>query len=171
MVLSALMVMMACNRHVDDNRRSGQASPSDPVVVAVAPTVLAEASDEASALKVQILDAERVTADTLRIDIALVNTSKAEEPLDVARVLSGGRSGSFTAADLCLLTPDGSRRLFVLRDPADKPLTSGSFEPLKPGERRLVSAVFPSPGPATSRVTLVLADLVLRDVLVRGGRL
>lgn len=131
---------------------------------AVAPKVLVEATNQAAALTVQVLDAQRVTADTVRIEIALVNTSRAPEPLDVVAALTGSPAASFTPEDLCLLTPDGSRRFFVLRDAADKPLSGGGFEPLQPGERRNIWAVFPSPGAATAKVNLVLASMVLADV-------
>jgi hypothetical protein len=40
----------------------------------------------------------------------------------------------------------------------------GGFEPLQPGERRQIWAVFPSPGADTSKVTLLLASMVIRDV-------
>jgi hypothetical protein len=130
--------------------------------------VLAEVVNRAAALTVQVVEAQRVTPDTVRIEIALINTSSAPEPLDVARVLSGRHAATLTPADLCLLTADGSRRLFVLRDAANAPMMGGGFAPLKPGERRVVWAVFPSPSaasdPATPRVNVVLAGMVLRNV-------
>jgi|EndMetStandDraft_5_1072996.scaffolds.fasta_scaffold12976_2 hypothetical protein len=157
----ALMACAACGRASEPAAPPAKAAeaPKKP-----APKVLVEATNQAAALTVQVLDAQRVTADTLRIEIALVNTSRAPEPLDVVAALTGSPSASFTPEDLCLLTPDGSRRFFVLRDAADKPLTGGGFEPLQPGERRNVWAVFPSPGAQTAKVSLVLASMVLPDV-------
>jgi hypothetical protein len=145
----------------------------------VAPkAVLAEVVSQAAPLTVQVVAAQRVTADTVRVEIALINTSRGPEPLDVVRALTGRQAAALTPADLCLLTADGGRRLFVLRDAANAPLTGGGFEPLQPGERRVVWAMFPSPGPASTapasaavpaaaempRVNVVLAGIVLRNV-------
>jgi hypothetical protein len=158
----ALVACVACGRGQEPAAPAAKA----PVEAARTPQpkVLVEATNQAAALTVQVLDAQRVTADTVRIEIALINTSRAPEPLDVVAALTGSSSASFTPEDLCLLTPDGSRRLFVLRDAADKPLSGGGFEPLQPGERRNVWAVFPSPGAETAKVSLVLASMVLSDV-------
>jgi hypothetical protein len=155
------IALMACGRASEPAAQPAKAAAP---AKAPAPKVLVEATNQAAALTVQVLDAQRVTADTLRIEIALVNTSRAPEPLDVVAALTGSPAASFTPEDLCLLTPDGRRRLFVLRDAADKPLSGGGFEPLQPGERRNVWAVFPSPGAETTKVSLLLASMVLPDV-------
>jgi hypothetical protein len=157
-------VAIGCSRSSEPAATAGKAAPAAAAQKAPTPKVLVEAKNDAAALTVQVLDAQRVTADTLRIEIALVNTSSAPEPLDVVAALTGSPAASFTPEDLCLLTPDGSRRLFVLRDAADKPLSGGGFEPLQPGERRNVWAVFPSPGANTAKVSLVMASMVLPDV-------
>jgi len=164
LLLLPLTFVAACGRSPEPSAPAAKAAPAEAAAKAPAPKVLVEATNQAAALTVQVLDAQRVTADTLRIEIALVNTSRAPEPLDVVAALTGSPSASFTPEDLCLLTPDGSRRLFVLRDASDKPLTGGGFEPLQPGERRNVWAVFPSPGAQTAKVNLVLASMVLPDV-------
>lgn len=161
--LVALVANVACGRSPEPAAPPAKAAPVE-APKAPAPKVLVEATNQAAALTVQVLDAQRVTADTVRIEIALVNTSRAPEPLDVVAALTGSSSASFTPEDLCLLTPDGRRRFFVLRDAADKPLSGGGFEPLQPGERRNVWAVFPSPGAETAKVSLVLASMVLPDV-------
>jgi hypothetical protein len=163
LVLVLPIALMACGRTSEPAATAGKAAPAE-APKAPAPKVLVEATNQAAALTVQVLDAQRVTADTLRIEIALINTSRAPEPLDVVAALTGSSSASFTPEDLCLLTPDGSRRFFVLRDASDKPLSGGGFEPLQPGERRNVWAVFPSPGAQTAKVSLVLASMVLPDV-------
>jgi hypothetical protein len=165
LALALLLAGVGCGRAPESAAPAAPAAKATPVTQApVAPKVLVEATNQAAALTVQVLDAQRVTADTVRIEIALINTSRAPEPLDVVAALTGSPSASFTPEDLCLLTPDGSRRLFVLRDDADKPLAGGGFEPLQPGERRNVWAVFPSPGGETAKVSLVLASMVLPDV-------
>ncbi len=163
------IALVACGRALRACRAGGEGGAAE-APKAPAPKVLVEATNQAAALTVQVLDAQRVTADTLRIEIALINTSRAPEPLDVVAALTGSSSASFTPEDLCLLTPDGSRRFFVLRDAADKPLSGGGFEPLQPGERRNVWAVFPSPGAQTAKVSLVLASMVLPDVPIAAGR-
>ena len=163
LLLIPLILVAACGRSPEPAAPAAKPAPAAAPKVAT-PKVLVEATNQAAALTVQVLDAQRVTADTLRIEIALINTSRAPEPLDVVAALTGSPSASFTPEDLCLLTPDGKRRLFVLRDAADKPLTGGGFEPLQPGERRNVWAVFPSPGAQTAKVNLVLASMVLPDV-------
>lgn len=157
----ALLASTACGRAPEPDAPAAKAAEAPK---AAAPKVLVEATNQAAALTVQVLDAQRVTADTVRIEIALVNTSRAPEPLDVVAALTGSPSASFTPEDLCLLSPDGSRRFFVLRDAADKPLSGGGFEPLQPGERRNIWAVFPSPGAQIAKVNLVLASMVLADV-------
>jgi hypothetical protein len=163
LVLVLPIALTACGRASEPAAPAGKAAPAE-APKAPAPKVLVEATNQAAALTVQVLDAQRVTADTLRIEIALINTSRAPEPLDVVAALTGSSSASFTPEDLCLLTPDGSRRFFVLRDASDKPLSGGGFEPLQPGERRTVWAVFPSPGAQAAKVSLVLASMVLPDV-------
>lgn len=132
---------------------------------AVGQKVIAEVAHQEAPLTVQVTDLQRVTPDTLRVEIALINTSQAPEPLDVVRVLTRGQpSSSLTAGDLCLITADGSRRLFVLRDEANAPRAGGGFEPLRAGERRLVWALFPSPAPDASTVSVQVAGTLLRDV-------
>jgi hypothetical protein len=163
LVLVLPIALVGCGRTSEPAAPAAKAAPVE-APKAPAPKVLVEATNQAAALTVQVLDAQRVTADTVRIEIALINTSRAPEPLDVVAALTGSPSASFTPEDLCLLTPDGRRRFFVLRDAADKPLSGGSFEPLQPGERRNVWAVFPSPGTETAKVSLVLASMVLPDV-------
>jgi hypothetical protein len=164
LALALVVGCAACGRASEPAAPAGKAASAEAPKKAPTPKVLVEATNQAAALTVQVLDAQRVTADTVRIEIALINTSRAPEPLDVVAALTGSSSASFTPEDLCLLTPDGSRRLFVLRDAADKPLSGGGFEPLQPGERRNVWAVFPSPGAQTSKVSLLLASMVLPDV-------
>ena len=120
--LTLVAACAACGRSPEPAAPAAKAAPTE-APRPPKPKVLVEATNQAAALTVQVLDAQRITADTVRIEIALINTSRAPEPLDVVAALTGSPSASFTPEDLCLLTPDGSRRLFVLRDAADKPLT------------------------------------------------
>src|SRR5262249_59994797 len=90
-------------------------------------------------ITVQVLQARRVTADTVRISVAFV--SKATPPSPSAALFPDGTD----PADFCLTTADGSRRLFLLRDARNQPVLEGSLSPLAPGERR--GGRFPFPGP------------------------
>jgi hypothetical protein len=138
---------------------SATASPSTPAL----PPVLAEATNPGIPLVVQVIEAKRVTPDTVRIALAFTSTSTSAEPLSLLAALSG-KPGEANPSDFCLLTADGSRRLFLLRDTQNKPVLDGNWQPLKPGERRVVQAMFPAPPTQAGRVTLLLGTLVVRNV-------
>jgi hypothetical protein len=139
-------------------------------------TVLAEARDPDAPVVVQVLDARKVTADTVRIRLAFV--SKAAQPppspsepdaqaqAPTVPLFAAGTN----PADFCLVTADGNRRLFLLRDAQNNPVLDGSLQPLRPGERRVLDAMFPAPptppGRAgqSDRVTLRLGKLTLRNI-------
>jgi hypothetical protein len=150
--------------------------------------VLAESANPGSPLIVQVLEAKRATPDTVRVELAFINKSptqsqdspaQAPPPLPLLRALAAapagvpaggaaaGASAEANPADFCLITADGARRLFLLRDAQDKPVLEGDWRPLRPGERRVVQAMFPAPPAApTGRVTvsIVLGRVLLRDV-------
>jgi hypothetical protein len=106
---------------------------------------------------VQVVDARRVTADTVRIRLAFI--SKAPEPQQVPLFAEGTNP-----ADFCLLTEDGARRLFLLRDAQNQPVLDGNLHPLRPGERRILDAMFPAPPAHSGRVTLRLGKVTLRNL-------
>jgi hypothetical protein len=122
--------------------------------------VLAEASNPDGSVVVQVLEVKRATADTLRVTLAF--TSKAAE------TASDKRSPLFPAdadpGDFCLVTADGARRLFLLRDAQNQPVIDGSLQPLRPGERRVLLAMFPAPPAQSGPVTLRLGKLALRSL-------
>lgn len=122
------------------------------------PSVIAEAESKDPPVTVQVMAARRVTPDTLRVELTFISRASAPEPIDLA----AGKG--LSVEDLCLLTADGSRRLFALRDAEDKPVGEGSFDPLKPDERRAIWALFPAPPPSDSHVTLLVGSLMLQNV-------
>jgi len=163
----------------------GAATAAEPKPVPV--RVLAESANPGSPLIVQVLEAKRATPDTVRVELAFINKSptqsqdspaQAPPPLPLLRALAAapagvpaggaaaGASAEANPADFCLITADGARRLFLLRDAQDKPVLEGDWRPLRPGERRVVQAMFPAPPAApTGRVTV---SIVLGRVLLRG---
>ncbi len=123
--------------------------------------ILAEAKSPDAPVIVQVVDARRVTADTVRIRLAFI--SKAAESDTAVPVFGEGTN----PADFCLLTADGSRRLFLLRDAQNKPVLDGNLNPLRPGGRRVLDAMFPAPpaqSPQSARVTLRLGKLTLGNL-------
>lgn len=150
---------------------AGAAKPAPPKPAA--PSVLAEATNPDVPVVVQVLEATRATADTVRIVLAFTVKAPSESPKPAAPAATSTLErepepvpllGGADPADFCLLTPDGGRRLFLLRDAQNKPVLDGGLEPLKPGQRRVVQATFPAPPAQTGRVTIVLGKVVLRDV-------
>jgi hypothetical protein len=161
---SVLLMTSAC---VQDAAGAGGATPpadaaAEGVVGAKTPApapvlVLAEVSSP-DGITVQVLEAKRVTADTVRVRLAF--SSKAQGPEAVALFPEGT-----DPADFCLLTEDGARRLFLLHDSQNHPVIDGSLQPLRPGERRVLEAMFPAPPAAQAgRVTLRLGKLVLPNL-------
>jgi hypothetical protein len=109
---------------------------------------------------VQVLEAKHATPDTVRIAVAFTN--KSTSPAESLRAAD--------PRDLYLVTADGTRRVFLLRDAQNQPVIDGSLKPLQPGERRVLQLMFPAPpAPAaqqTVRVSLHLGPLALRDLRV-----
>jgi len=150
--------------------------------------VLAEATTPDAAMTVQVLEAKRATPDTVRITLAFTGKASPSQPSSPSAsapapppqpppqqaepepqrqpqpLLPAGT----TPADFCLITGDGSRRLFLLRDAQNQPVVDGSLQPLRPGERRVLQLMFPAP-PASApaarvTVTLWLGKLALRNI-------
>ena len=129
--------------------------------------VLAEARDPDAPVVIQVLDARKVTADTVRIRLAFV--SKAPVPSSEPDGQAQAQTVPLFAAgtnpgDFCLVTADGNRRLFLLRDAQNNPVLDGSLQPLRPGERRVLDAMFPSPPGQSDRVVLHLGKVTLRNI-------
>jgi hypothetical protein len=165
--LAAMVVVSAASCSRDAAGAGDAPPPAAPVAAAPAgpaagaaressPTVLAEATQPGVPLVVQVLEATRATADTVRVALAFTRTSTGP---DFLPLFAGA-----DPADFCMITADGTRRLFLLRDAQNKPVLDGNLEPLKPGERRLLQATFPGPPAQATRVTILLGKLTLRDV-------
>jgi hypothetical protein len=145
-----------------DARAPAAAAPAAGAAREPSPTVLAEATQPGVPLVVQVLEATRATSDTVRVALAFTNKSTGPDSLP----LFAGAD----PADFCLITTDGTRRLFLLRDAQNKPVLDGNLEPLKPGERRLLQATFPAPPAQATRVTILLGKLALREVPIARSR-
>jgi hypothetical protein len=137
-------------------------------------------------LRVDLMLVSRSTAPGA-VDLSLLAKGATSAP-DGAGALAAVRAGSVAAggaggsshaahgatsapagpsvADLCLLTSDGTRRLFALRDADDKPVGGGDFAPLGPGERRAVWVLFPAPPAGDTRVTLLVGGLTLQNIQI-----
>jgi hypothetical protein len=158
-VLLSLIGAGAYFRSQEMARQAASAAEADAAMAAArkamtpaAPVVLVEVANSNPPVTVQVLAARRVAPDTLRVELTLISRSSAPEALNLS------------AADLCLLTADGSRRLFALRDAEDKPVGGGDFAPLGPNEHRAIWALFPAPPVADTTVTLIVGALTLPNV-------
>jgi hypothetical protein len=146
---------------------AASAAEAKPAPKPAQPKPLAEAANPNLPVVVQVLETRRASADTVSIAFAATNTSTGEKAVPVAPIKDA------KPADFYLITADGARRLFLLRDAQNNPVLDGDIEqPLKPGERRLFQALFPAP-PASAaagadqppvRVTLVVGPYVLREL-------
>jgi hypothetical protein len=126
--------------------------------------VLAEARDPDAPVVIQVLDARKVTADTVRIRLAFVSKAPAPEPDSQPPQAVPLFAAGTNPADFCLVTADGNRRQFLLRDAQNNPVLDGSLQPLRPGERRVLDAMFPSPPGQSDRVALHLGKVTLRNI-------
>jgi hypothetical protein len=106
-------------------------------------------------LRVQVLDARRVAAATLRLEMAVLNQAIVPvQPVELEVVR--GTLAAFSGVSL--VSADGRRRVFPLHDSAGKIAWSGVEVPA-PGQRRSFWVLFPAPVPDSDRVTLVLPGL------------
>lgn len=138
-------------------------------------SALAEATTADGAVLIQVLEVKHATADTVRVTLAFTSKAAPVAAAADAAADTGTRPllpADANLGDFCLVTGDGARRLFLLRDAQNQPVIDGSLQPLKPGERRVLQAMFPAPpGPAgaagqAGRVTLWLGKLPLRNLPV-----
>jgi hypothetical protein len=122
-----------------------------PVEAAERP-VLAESANQAASLGVQVLDARRIAPDTVRLDLALVNRL----PVTAGVPEADGLHTAMSALEgMSLVSHEGHRRVFPLRDTAGRMVWSGVEAP-PPGERRQLWVCFPAPAGERPRVALVL---------------
>ncbi len=164
--LPAMATLSACGGSTPDSTPAPAAAAVAPVPPPKVspPAALAEAANSEKTVAVQILAAKRVAPDTLRLELALINTADGQASFDIARILPNANGAEASLDRLCLLSADGSRRIFVLRDADGKALQGGSLEPLRPAERRIVWALFPAPPSESSQLTVLLGDMVFKDV-------
>jgi hypothetical protein len=180
-VLLAAVILASTTGCAGEAGAGGAAPPNgaaDGVVEAKTPgsaplPVLAEATTPDTAVTVQVLEAKRATPDTVRVTVAFTGKAapaqapapspSSSEPPPPPQALFPADT---TPAEFCLITTDGSRRLFLLRDAQNQPVVDGSLQPLRPGERRVLQLMFPAPPAQAGRVTVTLwlGKLALRNL-------
>ncbi|HEY8549905.1 MAG TPA: hypothetical protein VIL35_08130 [Vicinamibacterales bacterium] len=134
---------------------------SDGTAEAAVRTALGEAVSPDVPLTVRVMEARRVAADTLRVELLLVNTAAPGSP-EAQRVAGA----VMQLAGLSLVSSDRRRRLFPLRD-ADGATAWGGLEPPPPGGQQTFWALFPSLPQGQDRVTVLLPGLpAITDVPV-----
>jgi hypothetical protein len=150
----------ACSRDAGAREAPPQPAASEAAAPRPAePKVLAEATNPGVPMVVQVLDARRATADTVYVAFRVTNTGTGENAASLPPF------GDAKAVDFCLITADGARRLFLLRNEKNDPVLDGDHDqPLKPGEHRLFQAAFPAPPAQQNRVTMVAGAYVLRNI-------
>jgi hypothetical protein len=162
LVLAAL-IAAGCGR----SEKTPQIQAAAPAQAAERP-VLAESANQAALLGVQVLDVQRIAPDTLRLDLAIVNRQPATSGEAEARAVQAAMAG---LDGLSLVSHDGHRRVFPLRDTAGRMVWSGVEAP-PPGQRRQFWVSFPAPPGEQPRVTLTVPGWpAMRPVEVRQGRL
>jgi hypothetical protein len=157
LLIAALAISTGCARSANSDAAPDAAATAPAPSKPAPPRVLAEASDATQTLHVAVLEAKRATPDTVRVVLAFTYTPKsvptpqppqapAPAPLRLLRALAADAQADANPADFCLLTADGARRLFLLRDVEGKPILEGDWQqPLQPAERRVVAVTFPAP--------------------------
>jgi hypothetical protein len=151
----------------------GQSEEKTPQIQAAAPAqaaerpVLAESANQAALLGVQVLDVQRIAPDTVRLDLAVVNRQPAASGEAEARAVQAAVA---SLDGLSLVSHDGHRRVFPLRDTAGRMVWSGVETP-PPGQRRQFWVCFPAPPGDQPRVTLAVPGWpAMAGVEVRQGR-
>jgi hypothetical protein len=159
LLLLILTSALACARAEPDAPQIEAAPPAE----AAERKPLAEVTNQAPAIGVQVLEVKRVTADTVRVDLAVTNrTAATAQPPDQLAV----EQALAAFAGLSLVSRDGRRRFFPLHDMAGKMSWSGLEAP-GPGQKRPFWAVFPVPESEPPFVTIVLPGLKpIKDVPV-----
>jgi hypothetical protein len=152
----------------------GRSEEKIPQIQAAAPAqaaerpVLAESANQAALLGVQVLDVQRIAPDALRLDLAVVNRQPATSGETEAHAVQAAMA---SLEGLSLVSHDGHRRIFPLRDTAGRMVWSGVEAP-PPGQRRQFWVSFPAPPGEQPRVTLTVPGWpAMQPVEVRQSRL
>jgi hypothetical protein len=114
--------------------------------------ILAESTNRTPPWRVQVLSAERIAADTLRLEMVVSNlAATTASPAELAAF----RDALAAIGGLSLLTSDRRRRLFPLHNSAGRMVWSGLAAP-EPGQQRQLWVLFPAPTDAGLELTLVI---------------
>ena len=138
---------MGCNRQQEKAPEIHAAAPA----AASERPVLAESANQAVQAGVQVLDAQRIAPDTVRLELAVINRAAVAGGHDAAPL----QAALSAFEGMSLVSHDGERRVFPLRDTAGRLVWSG-VEPPPPGERRQFWVCFPAPPGERPLVTLTL---------------
>jgi hypothetical protein len=120
---------------------------------AAAPRVLAEAAGISVPLRIEVVGARRLSTDAVRIE--LVVARPAGDGVQDQGVETAIEAAVGALADASLLSADGHRRVFSLRDAAGRPV-GGPLEVPEPGGRRTTWMVFTGQPGDSGPVTLLL---------------
>jgi hypothetical protein len=122
---------------------------------AATPPILAEATASSVPLKVQVVAARRVSPDTVRLDLVLLNQSRAANAGPEAEGGRAAMAGLVAGlADASIVSKDGRRRVFSLQA-ADRPVGVLPQVP-DPGGRGTAWMVFVGQPGDAGPITLVL---------------
>jgi hypothetical protein len=130
-----------------------QVGPESGRAEAAVPRVLAEAVATSAPLRVQVVGARRLSADSLRLDLVLARPAAAGVQDEAAQAAVEGAVAAL--ADASLVSAGGHRRVFSLRDATGRPV-GGPLEAPEPGGRRTTWLVFTGHPGDSGPVTLVL---------------
>jgi hypothetical protein len=132
---------------------------------AAAPRVLAEATANSAPLRVQVVAVRPLSPDSLRLDLVL--TRPAGGGVQDQAVQAAVESAVTALADASLVSADGHRRVFSLRDATGRPVGS-PLEVPPPGGRRTTWMVFTGhPGDAGPLTLVIPGFPPLRSIPVR----
>jgi hypothetical protein len=158
--LAVMLAVAACTREEMPARRGPAANAR---AEAAERPVLASVTNESSSLRVQVVDVARVGQDSMRVELAVMNLVPAGT---AGSEVEAVRESVAALAGLSVVTADGRRRVFPLRDQAGAVVWSGLEAP-GPGEQRRFWVHFPVPTGRNPMVTVVVPGLPpMKDVPV-----
>jgi hypothetical protein len=132
---------------------------------AAAPRVLAETTANSAPLRLQIVGVRPLSPDSLRLDLVLTRPAGAGVQDQAAQ--AAVETAVVGLADASLVSADGHRRVFSLRDATGRAV-GGPLEVPEPGGRRTTWMVFAGHAGDAGPVTLVVPGFPpLRSIPVR----
>lgn len=125
--------------------------------------MLADITNQSPPVRVQVLSAQRVAEDTIRLELMVSNLAATTATPEETAALS---EAWVAFGRVSIVTADGRRRTFPLHDSAGRMDWSG-LEPPATGQKRQVWMRFPAPAREMGHITLIIPGLLpLRDIPV-----